>query len=271
MSAIFFKNTSILDKYLVDCKYSNNKKEVELVLLGSKPINLDEFPKLKGIFRVGVGLDNVPIEAAKKRNIKIQITSNNTNNIIFEETANFTCFLILKMLYSDLGNIENWKINIRKNAFHNKKLLIIGKGNIGKRVEKKMSQLMNVNTFDILEENPDKIFSKIPIADCISIHIPLTTENIHYFDKEKLALMKNGSVLVNTSRASIVSEEALYNEIKTNRIKSAFDVFWTKPYKGKLKNFHPNNFFMTPHIASKCKEYIESAAYDFKQFIKDFN
>ena len=77
---VFWKNTSLLDRYLTNYKFQKNKKVADVVLLGSKSIDLDNFPNLKGIFRVGVGLDNVPVKQAEDRGIKVQITSRNTNN-----------------------------------------------------------------------------------------------------------------------------------------------------------------------------------------------
>ena len=52
------------------------------------------------------------------------------------------------------------------------------------------------------------------------------TENTNFFNKDKLSQMKNGSILINTSRAALVSEDALYEEIDKGRLEAAFDVFW---------------------------------------------
>ena len=69
--------------------------------------------------------------------------------------------------------------------------------------------------------------------------------------------MKNNSVLINTARGAIVDEDALYEEIRSNRLRAAFDVFWQEPYTGKLKEFHPNRFLMSPHVASTCSGFLE--------------
>ena len=44
--------------------------------------------------------------------------------------------------------------------------------------------------------------------------------------------------------------DSKYIELKKNRLRAAFDVYWKEPYNGKLKDFYPDNFFMTPHVAS---------------------
>ena len=61
-----WKNTSTLDGFDQGFDFTESKNEAIIALLGSKSINLDEFPKLKGIFRAGIGTDNIPIDKAQK-------------------------------------------------------------------------------------------------------------------------------------------------------------------------------------------------------------
>jgi len=266
-----WKNTKILDDLLDSSTLTNNKTESEVVVLGSESINLNDFPNLKGIFRVGVGIDNVPMEQALERGINVRTTSPKTNEYIFEETADFTCHLILKMMYKDLGSIDSWEIKVRQTALKDKSLLIVGMGNIGRKVSDKMSQFMSIETFDILKNKISDLYEKLPIVDCVSLHFPLSEENKNFFDEDKLSKMKKGSVLINTARAGLVSEDSLYNEIKKGNMKAAFDVFWDKPYLGKLKQFYPDSFYMTPHVASKCRSYVENSFKDLKVFMKELN
>ena len=79
--------------------------------------------------------------------------------------------------------------------------------------------------------------------------------------------MKSGSILINTSRGVIVDEEALYGELQNKRLKAAFDVFWQEPYRGKLKEFFPDYFFMTPHVASTCDGFLNGCRNDLNQLI----
>ena len=81
--------------------------------------------------------------------------------------------------------------------------------------------------------------------------------------------MKNDAILVNTARGAIVDEDALYKEIKSDRLKAAFDVFWEEPYRGKLMEFHPHRFFMTPHVASNCVEFSESCRKNLDELIAE--
>ena len=252
---LVWKNTSTLDDFDEGIKFTDDKSKADIALIGSKPFDIENFPSLKGIFRAGIGKDNVPEQTAKKRNILVRYPSKSTINIIFNETASFTCSLIFRMLYHGLGTIEPWHKENRR-SLSSKKLLVVGNGNIGKRVAQRMSLFMSTKTFDIRDNDIEDLPKLIENADCISIHIPKTKENNSFFDKEKLALMKKNSILVNTSRGSLVDENALYNEITNGRLRAAFDVFWEEPYQGKLRKINRDNFYMTPHIASTCNDFL---------------
>ena len=79
--------------------------------------------------------------------------------------------------------------------------------------------------------------------------------------------MKTGAVLINTARGAIVDEEALYDEIKSGRLRAAFDVYWQEPYRGKLKEFYPDRFYMTPHVASTCSSFLKGCRDGLDQLI----
>ena len=112
---------------------------------------------------------------------------------------------------------------------------------------------MHVITFDILENDISDIPTLISIADCITLHIPKTDENNAFMDKDKLAMMKNDAVLINTSRGEIVDELALYTALKNGELAGAgLDVFEQEPYSGLFTGLE--NVVLTPHIGSYAKE-----------------
>jgi phosphoglycerate dehydrogenase-like enzyme len=263
-----WKNTKTLDGLVDDLIFTESKAEANVALLGSKPIRLEEFPDLKGIFRAGVSKDNVPIEEAARKGIKVAFPSFRTIEFIYEETANFTCHLVLKMLYTRVGTLSPW-VKFPRGALQNKVLLVIGKGNIGKKVWEKMKAFMQVNTYDVIENSPKELEPMLKEADVVSLHIPNVPENRDFMDAEKLTLMKDESILINTARGTLVSEEALYRELENQRLYAAFDVYWQEPYEGKLKKFYPDRFFMTPHVASTCDAFLKGSAQDLRKLVKE--
>ena len=251
-----WKNTATLDGCDNGLAFTDRKFEAEIALLGSKPISLDEFPNLKGIFRAGIGRDNVPIREAESKGIIVRFPLQETVDIIYEETASFACGLILRMLYGTVGTLDPWEKHDRVQLV-DRVLLVIGTGNIGGRVAEKMRCFLNVKTYDVLQNSVSELKDMITLADCITLHIPKSEENNNFMDSEKLSWMQDGAVLVNTARGTIVNEDALYTEIKSGRLRAAFDVYWQEPYQGKLKEFHPEYFYMTPHVASTCNGFLE--------------
>ena len=173
---LVWKNTSTLDGYDDGLVFTEDKIQAEIALLGSKPLVLDEFPNLKGIFRAGIGKDNVPEKEAAERGILVRYPSQATINIIYDETAVFTCSLIFRMLYDYVGTIEPW-LKCDRPALSAKTLLVIGTGNIGCRVAEYMQAFMKIVTFDIMENELSELLGLIKKADCITLHIPKTDEN----------------------------------------------------------------------------------------------
>tara|TARA_B100000315_G_C14545463_1_gene573019 strand:- start:937 stop:1764 length:828 start_codon:yes stop_codon:yes gene_type:complete len=262
-----WKNTSTLDGFDEGLIFTESKNEAVIALLGSKKnIDLNEFPNLKGIFRAGIGRDNVPEKEAQENGIIVRYPSDETINIIYEETASFTCGFIFRMLYGNIGTLDPW-IKEPRQKLSQKTLLIIGNGRIGGRVAELMNPFMRVTIFDILHNAATELQPLMREAECVSIHIPKSDENMSFIDREKLSWMKNDAILINTSRGVIVDEEALYKELKSNRLKAAFDVYWQEPYYGKLKEFFPDRFFMTPHVASTCAEFLEGCRKDLDNLI----
>ena len=189
-------------------------------------------------------------------------------NELFDETANFAVQLIFKMLYQNTNVDYGWKKIPRENL-KNKNLLIIGLGNIGKKVQEKMRNFVNIVTYDVLENSENTLDDLLKLADIVSLHIPGTQENKAFLNNEKLQLLKDNAIIINTSRGSLVCEDSLYKEFANNRLRAAFDVFWVEPYEGKLCRFHPERFFMTPHIASASIDFIKGCRDDLDNFMTD--
>jgi phosphoglycerate dehydrogenase-like enzyme len=260
-----WKNTPTLDEFAPELLTPVSALEAEIAVVGGKPIPLDDLPKLKGIFKCGVGTDNIPFEECEKRGIEICLPSEETRDVIFEETANFAVKSLLDVLYASAGILETWTKHSRP-LLSRKTVLLLGQGNIGRKVKVKLEPLLKVTTWDAATDALDTLEPLVREADAISLHIPLNDGTTSWFDAEKMSWMKDGAGLVNTARGPVVDEDALLKEIKARRIFAAFDVFWQEPYTGPLKE-HQDRFFMTPHIASTCEDFLMGLAKDLNIFI----
>ncbi len=248
MHKIFF-NTKAFDAVSADLPVTSLPSEATMLVMGAKAVNFDEFPNLKAVYRFGVGADNVPVELLRSRNIGVYFPSEAAKHILFESTANFTLFLLLKTFYDPyLGTIDPW-IKVDRPFLGQQTLLVIGTGNIGSRVAKKAASFFHVVTYDALHQPEAPLRELISQAHLISVHIPLTDQNKGFIDAEKLSWMRDDVILVNTARGGLVDEIALYNRMANSNMRAAFDVFWKEPYAGCLREF-PDRFLMTPHTSS---------------------
>jgi phosphoglycerate dehydrogenase-like enzyme len=260
---MIWRNTNILDPFLDKKEITTDKDKASIILLGAYPIDINEFPNVKFVFRLGVGTDNINFT-----NVPVGFPEQSTKDIIYEETSNFACYLIFKMLYNNKSNLDTWS-SVPRNLLNTKTLLVVGTGNIGSRVCNKMSGFFdNIITYD------EKTDSKPPpyeIADIITLHIPYSEKNKNYLNKDIFKKLKDDAIIINTARGGIVNEDDLYEALSTTNIRAAFDAFWDEPYHGKLMEFYPNKFYATPHMASTCFEFIKSCYYDFVATYRAFS
>ncbi len=264
-----WKNTTTLDDVFPELQECVSSSEATIAVLGTSPISLADMPELKAIFRCGVGTDNIPFEECKERAIHVRLPSVQTRELIFEETASYAAHLVLKALFDTQGHLADWAKNDRP-ALRNRQVLVLGTGNIGRKVVGKLNHFVTVTTWDPLENDEADLPLLIAQADVVTLHMPLNEKTERWFDQAKLAAMKDGSALVNTARGAVVDEEDLFEEISSGRIRGLFDVFWEEPYRGKLRDFHPNSFYMSPHIASHSLDFISGLASDLRQLVEEF-
>lgn len=215
--------------------------------------------KLKVISRYGVGMDNIDIDATKKKNIAVYNTPDAPSIAVAELTLTLILCTIKKINIVDKRIKEGiWKPEMG-NMLSNKKIGIIGLGRIGKVIVQMLKPFnAEIRIFDINQDikfcknNNIKNTSLINLlkeSDIVSLHIPLNDKTYHMIGKKELEIMKDSAIIINTSRGGIIREDALYNAIKEKRIAgAAIDVFENEPNVGKLKDLE--NIILTPHIAT---------------------
>ncbi len=211
-----------------------------------------ENSNIKVISRLGSGLTNIDLKTAKQLNIKIYSTPTAPVNSVAELTVSMMISLMRNTitLNNDLKK-GNWNKLFGNNLF-NKNILIIGYGNIGKKV-KKILEVFDVNVLiydPYLNKGNNDLITYLKIADVITIHVN-TEEQI--LGKPEIETMKNNAIILNASRGKNICEKSLIDHLRKNKdIKVWLDVFKDEPYEGKLLSF--NNVFVTPHIASLTYE-----------------
>lgn len=242
---------------------------VDAIILGSDTVSkkvLEKADSLKIISRYGVGIDNIDLEEAKKRNIEVTITKNcNT-----EAVADYAIGLMLAVT-RHICNVDaslkagTWKKETGLDLCH-KTVGVIGLGSIGRQVIKRLKgfdcrilgydkfldkDYCQANEIEIME--PEDIYRK---ADIITLHVPGNPDGTPLIGKKELASMTEHTVLINTARASLVDEEALIEALKAHAIYGyGTDVFATEPHiNSKFTDL--DNVVLSPHTAAVSVEAI---------------
>ena len=241
-------------------------KECTGIVAGVEPLNrkvMDALPNLKCISRVGVGMDSIDLDYAKKKGIIVRNTPDGPTRSVAELTIGLT-FALLRKIYIADANIKSgiWKKEIG-NLVYGKKIGIVGLGRIGKLVAEMFSIFhTEIMAFDL---KPDKTWAEannvslvdkdilFKCSDIVTLHLPGSTDNKPIIGDRELSFMKRDSYLINVSRGGVVDETKLIELLKEKKIKgAALDVFSEEPYKGEFTKL--NNVLLTPHLGSYASE-----------------
>ncbi len=238
--------------------------------------------KLRVIGRAGVGVDNVDVEAATRRGIIVMNTPGG-NTISTAEHAFSLLMALARNIPQAHGTMKAAKWD-RKSfegvELYNKTLAVLGMGRIGTEVARRaMAFGMTVLAYDPylsasraralqveLVENLDDI---LPRADFITMHMPSTPETHHMLDARRLALAKKGVRIINCARGGLVSEEALYEGLKSGHIGgAALDVFEVEPPPADFPLRDLPNVVFTPHLGASTAEAQENVGIEIAQAIR---
>ena len=233
------------------------------VLAGTEIYNKEILMKLKDlkvISRVGVGLDNIDQKAIEDLGIKLYTTHNEHAQAVAELVIGYIFDLLRHITISHIHTCQgNWQKRMGS-LVKGKKLSVLGYGRIGQAVGRLASALgLEVFYYDPFVRDARLVGKFVEFdqllkeADILTLHLNYSEDKYHLIGKEELSWMKTTSYLINTSRGSIIDEEALHGALKEKKIAgAALDVFEKEPYNGPLKNL--DNVLLTPHMGAYAKE-----------------
>src|SRR5262249_51060615 len=218
---------------------------------------LDEVgPQLRVVANYAVGVDNVDLDAARRRGVVVT----NTPDVLTRATAEIAIGLTLALLrriaegdrYVRAG--PPWRFSLEfmlGRGLDGKTLLVVGPGRIGREVAR-LAEAFGARP--VFAGRTDDLDALLADADIVSINCPSTTETRHLFDAARLARMKSSAVLVNTARGPIVDERALVDALRDGTIAGAgLDVYEREPeVEHGLRLL--DNVVLTPHLGSATRE-----------------
>lgn len=252
----FLKNP--VKKKLTNQQLVRYAKDCDCIIAGTENYDKDtinELGKLKYLFRMGSGVDNVDIDYLKKKKIKFS-KSKVTPEIAVAELVVGYILSFYRNIHEHDRNLKNkiWKKKMG-NILNGKTLGIIGYGKIGKYIHKILKNFgikILINDKKKINQKNTKLDILLKNSDIISVNINHASKH-KLLNRQKLNLCKKNCLIINTSRSEVIDNNYLYDLLKKNKIFGAcLDVFNEEPYYGKFNKL--KNVILTPHIGSYSSE-----------------
>jgi D-3-phosphoglycerate dehydrogenase len=242
------------------------------VIAGSEPYTdrvLGGLSQLRIISRNGVGYDAIDVPAATRRGIAVTITPEANHQAVAEHAL----ALLLAVARSIVPNANDTRQGIwrRRTIFipmRGKTLGIVGLGRIGRSVAVRAAGFgLRLLAF---EKFPDRQFAEkhaiqlvdldtlLAQSDFVTLHTPMTAETKELINRRTLALMKPGSILINTARGPMVNEADLVEALKSGHLAGAgLDVLTTEPPPAGHPLLALDNVVVSPHVSALDSQAVE--------------
>ena len=230
---------------------------------------IENAPNLTCVGRLGVGLDNIDLNACEEQNITVYPALGANSHSVAEYVICASMLLLRKAYFKKNEMIAgNWpRQESSGSEVYGKTLGLIGFGDIAQKT-RDLALGLGIKTvaYDPYLDKDSNVWKEtknlpldnlLSISDIISLHIPLSKETKNLIDEKKLRLIKNSSLIINTSRGGIIDENSLAKLLKENKIGgAALDVFNEEPVnKENAKKFEGiDSLILTPHIGGVTKE-----------------
>ena len=225
--------------------------------------------RVKFISTFSIGLDHIDLAAAEARGIEV----GNAPHGVTVATAEIAMLLILGSARrasegEAMIRTKTWSgwspLQLVGRRLDNKRLGIYGFGKIGQALAQRARGFdMEIHYHDIVQQPTDlekgAIFhdtldSLLAVSDFFSINVPLTDDTRYFFDKDVIAKMPEGAIVVNTARGDLVDDDDLIEALKSGRLAYAgLDVFADEPMINEGYYELPNTFLL-PHLGSAAIE-----------------
>lgn len=243
---------------------------------------LDAAAKLKVVGRAGVGVDNVDVDAATRHGVIVMNTPGG-NTISTAEHAFSLIMSIARSIPQADASVKSGKWDRKKYEgveLYNKTLGILGMGRIGTELARRAIAFgMRVVAYDpylsvsrarsLQVELVEELDALLPLADFITMHMPLTPETQHMLDTRRLALCRKGVRIVNCARGGLIDEVALGEALKSGQVAAAaLDVFEVEPPPADFPLRALTNIVFTPHLGASTAEAQENVGIEIAQAIR---
>lgn len=225
--------------------------------------------RLEVVGRLGVGLDNIDMDACRARGIPVFPAIGANAVSVAEYVIGGLLMLFRGAFHSNADMLAGrWpRTQLIGREIAGRRLGLVGFGSTARNVATRAQALgMTVAAYDPFVDANDSVWETMGVSrhdlvpllkesDAVSLHVPLTDETRHLIDAEALSRMKSKAILVNAARGGVVDERALAEALKNRAIGGAIlDVFESEPLPADAGFDGVPNLILTPHIGGATEE-----------------
>lgn len=226
-------------------------------------------PGLRCVGRLGVGLDNIDLDACKARDVTVYPASG-ANDVAVAEYVVTTALALIRRAYTATEDViaGRWpRQQLIGREGQGKRLGLVGYGSIARQTAARARAFgFSIAAYDPFLPESDAAWADaqrfdlddlLRTSDVVSLHVPLTDTTRHMIGADALSAMRPGAVLINSARGGVVDEAALADALRQGKIAgAALDVFETEPLTAEAGRVFAGiaNLILTPHIAGVTDE-----------------
>lgn len=244
--------------------------------------------RLSLVIRAGAGVNTIDLEAASRRGVFVS-NCPGKNSIAVAELAMGLILALDRRICEATAELAAGSWNKKKyskaEGIFGRRLGLVGFGSIGRELASRARAFgMRVTVFDPFVDAEYAATRKIEVSthldellgkcDVISVHVPYRESTRHLIGARELGLMKQGTLLIHTSRAGVVDDAALAEAVISGHVRAGLDVFEGEPEGGtapfELPLHRVPGVYMTPHIGASTEQAADAIAAETVRIIKEF-
>jgi phosphoglycerate dehydrogenase-like enzyme len=263
---------SIVDEW-DDAAFAAAMADADALLHVLRPVraaDIEAAPRLKLIQKIGVGVNTIDLEAAKRGGVAVCNMPGTNTQAVAEMTLMLMLAALRRAAYFDplMRHGKGWSPETAQfdhvGEIAGRTIGFVGYGSVPVRLAPVLKSLGATLLYNARSPKTDAEAAFAPLeelfarADIVSLHCPATPETIGMVSRAMLGRMKRGSILINTARGELVDEQALFDSLKSGALAAAgLDVLAHEPIAAGHPFFSLSNVVVTPHVAWLTPETLQ--------------
>lgn len=257
--------TTVVVEETDKARFAEEMRDAEVLLHVLEPATaavIEAAPKLRLIQKIGVGVNTIDLEAARRRGVFVANMPGTNSQAVAEAALALMLAALRRIPWLDRETRAARGWSLEPEAFdaigeiHGRTVGLIGYGEVPRRLAPVLAALgarvlcHSRTRRDDAAAHWCELGELLEQSDIVSLHVPLTPDTQGLIGRDAIARMKPGAVLVNTARGGLVDEAALIEALRSGRLSAAgLDVFGAEPVTPVNALLALDNVALMPHIA----------------------